>query len=93
MVQLAYLELMQPSLPEALDALAAEKISAVRVVPVFFGSGGHVKQDLPRLVENARAKHSMKIEIEAPIGDQAQVIEAIAGAIAFSSKKGGRASP
>lgn len=91
-VRLAYLELMQPSLPDAIAALAAEGAKSVRVVPVFFGQGGHTKQDLPKLVAAARERHpALKISVDAPIGEQACVIEAIAAAIATAP--GDRSSP
>jgi sirohydrochlorin cobaltochelatase len=81
-VRVAYLELMQPSLEQAIGALARE-VGEIRVVPVFFGAGGHVKEDLPRLVARARERHpGVAIELDAPIGEQAAVIEAIAAAIA-----------
>ena len=81
-MRLAYLELMRPALAEALDELAREGVTAIRVVPVFFGAGGHVKQDLPRLVQEARRAHpSVEIQIDAPIGEQPRVLEAIADAI------------
>ena len=54
-VAVAYLETMKPTLLEALAALAARRATAVRVVPVFLGLGGHLKQDLPKLVAEARA--------------------------------------
>jgi sirohydrochlorin cobaltochelatase len=82
-VKLAYLELMQPSLDEAIAALVREGAGAIRVIPVFLGAGGHVKDDLPKLVAGARAQHpKVVIELEAPIGEQAAVIEAIAASIA-----------
>jgi sirohydrochlorin cobaltochelatase len=82
-VKLAYLELMQPSLEQALAELAAAGVSSIRVVPVFLGQGAHLKEDLPTLVVNARKKHpAIKIELERPIGEQTAVIEAIAGVIA-----------
>jgi sirohydrochlorin cobaltochelatase len=82
-VRLAYLELMQPSFDEAIAALVGEGVSAIRVVPVFLGAGGHVKADLPRLAANARKKHPrISIRVEPPIGEQSAVIEAIAAAIA-----------
>ena len=82
-VRLAYLELMQPSLGEAIAALATQGIQSIRVVPVFLGQGGHTKQDLPRLVDAARSRHAgLSITLDAPIGEQASVIEAIAAAIA-----------
>jgi sirohydrochlorin cobaltochelatase len=81
-VALAYLEFMKPTLAEAIDALAGQA-SAIRVIPVFLGTGGHVKDDLPRLVQAARTRHpSLDIRIDPTIGDQASVIEAIAAVIA-----------
>jgi sirohydrochlorin cobaltochelatase len=85
-VRLAYLELMSPSLAEAIATLVNEGVTAIRVVPVFLGVGGHTRHDLPKLVEVARARHGgVQITLDAPIGEQASVIEAIAAAIA---KKG-----
>ena len=89
-VKLAFLELMQPPLAEAIAALVAEGATAIRVVPVFLGTGAHVAQDLPRLVERARTDHPrVAITLEPPIGEQPAVIEAIAAAII---RPGGRAS-
>ena len=83
LVRVAYLELMRPSLAEAVAALAAAGASSIRVVPLFLGPGGHVKEDLPRLVADARRAHpQLEVELEKPIGEQPAVIEAIAAAIA-----------
>lgn len=85
-VRLAYLELMSPSLGDAISALVADGAKSIRVVPVFLGQGGHTKQDLPKLAAAARERHAgAEITIEPPIGEQPSVIEAIAAAIA---KKG-----
>jgi len=84
-VALAYLELMQPPLDVAIGELVTQGATSIRVVPVFLGAGGHVKDDLPRLVARARADHpKVKIQTAAPIGEQPAVIEAIAAAIARS---------
>jgi sirohydrochlorin cobaltochelatase len=81
-VRLAYLELMRPALPEALAALAQDGTTTIRVVPVFLGAGGHVKEDLPRLVQETLARHpQLRVEIDAPIGEQDAVLRAIAAAI------------
>lgn len=81
-VALAYLESMRPTLAEAIAALARDGATAVRIVPVFLAAGGHVKEDLPRLVREARAAHpSLRIEIDPPIGEQPAVLRAIAAAI------------
>jgi sirohydrochlorin cobaltochelatase len=82
-VRLAFLELMRPSLDEAIAALVGEGATVIRVVPVFLGQGGHVKEDLPQLLDAARRRHpATQFSLEPPIGEQASVIEAIATAIA-----------
>ena len=79
-VAVAYLESMAPTLEEAIAALG---VSSVRVVPVFLGQGGHVKEDLPKLIAAAQKRHAgMTIRLEPAIGEQPSVIEAIAAAIA-----------
>lgn len=78
-VALAYLE-HGPSLEEAVAALAARGAMSIRVVPLFLGQGGHVKEDLPRLVAGAQ-RSDVKVMLEKTIGEQAEVIEAIAAAI------------
>jgi sirohydrochlorin cobaltochelatase len=92
LVKIAYLELMQPSLDAAIADMVASGVASIRIVPLFFGAGGHVKEDLPRLV--AAANPPVQVTIDPPIGEQAPVIEAIAAAIANeSARPGGRASP
>jgi sirohydrochlorin cobaltochelatase len=82
-VKLAFLELMPPSLEQAIAALANEGARAIRIVPVFLGKGGHVSDDLPRLAAKASKDHpGMRVQLEPPIGEQASVIEAIAAAVA-----------
>lgn len=80
---LAFLDLMQPSLPECAAALFAEGVRSLKVVPVFFGTGGHLKDDLPRLVAQVRRQHpGLEITVEPPVGERPEVISAIANAIA-----------
>jgi len=82
-VVIAYLESMQPALAEAIGTLVQHGATSIRVVPVFLGAGSHIKEDLPRLVARARTDHpKVAIRLDAPIGEQSTVIEAIAAAIA-----------
>jgi sirohydrochlorin cobaltochelatase len=86
LVSVAYLELMRPTLDEAVAALATAGAKSIRIVPLFLGQGGHVKEDLPRLVAAAAAaRPALRLILEAPIGEQPAVIEAIAAAIAAGS--------
>lgn len=82
-VELAYLELMSPTLEEALARLAARGARRVRVVPVFLGQGAHLRRDLPALAAAAGARHpGLEIALEPAIGEQPEVIAALAAAIA-----------
>lgn len=56
-VRCAYVELCAPNLAEAAASLVALGTTAVRVVPLFLGMGKHAREDLPQLVQAARAQH------------------------------------
>ena len=81
-VELAYLERMRPTLEEALTSLIGEGAKRVRIVPVFLGEGGHVREDLPKLAAAARARHpGVEIVLEQTIGERQEVTDAIAAVI------------
>lgn len=54
-VEVAYIELARPLVGEALTALASEERRIV-VVPVFLFASGHVKNDLPLAIAEARRR-------------------------------------
>ena len=77
-VSLAFLELMEPRLPERVAELAAQAITAVTVVPVFLGQGGHLLRDLPLIVEQLRLDHpGMDITVSGAVGEDASVLAAM----------------
>jgi sirohydrochlorin cobaltochelatase len=82
LVELAYLERMKPTLDEAVALLASKGARRVRIVPVFLGAGGHVREDLPKLAAGARARHpGVEIVLEQTIGERQEVTDAIAAVI------------
>ncbi len=56
-VRQAFLELMEPRLPQVLAELGAQGTTAVAVLPVFWSEGGHVLRDLPALITQAQQQH------------------------------------
>ena len=56
-VRCAYLELCTPSLPDAVQELAAQGASRITVVPMFLGTGKHAREDLPVLMQDLRSAH------------------------------------
>ena len=78
-IALAYLELMSPTLEEAIAALVTDGALAITVFPLFMAQGGHLKQDIPRILDAIRATHPrIPIALESAIGEVPEVLDAIA---------------
>lgn len=78
-VELAYLEHLPPSLNETVRRLAEGGARSIRVVPLFFGRGGHLREDVPRLVAAIAAElPEVAIEVTLPAGDDDDVQRALA---------------
>ncbi len=78
-VRCAYLELMQPDLAGAVQALAALGVQQVRIIPMFLGVGKHARQDLPALVQALTAAHpQLHRELEPAIGEHPKVVDLMA---------------
>jgi sirohydrochlorin cobaltochelatase len=80
-VRLAYLELMTPDLPTAAADLVATGCDSVTVLPLFLGAGGHVRRDLPAIIDGLRASYpQVRWHQPPPVGELPAVIDAIAAA-------------
>jgi sirohydrochlorin cobaltochelatase len=50
------------------------------VFPLFMAQGGHLKQDLPRILDAIRASYPhIPIALESAIGEAPEILEAVAG--------------
>lgn len=77
-VRLAFLELMEPKLPETVAQLVADGVGEVTIVPVFLGQGGHLLRDLPLLAEGLRAAHpGLKLTVAGAVGEDPGVLAAM----------------
>ncbi|HIV70307.1 MAG TPA: CbiX/SirB N-terminal domain-containing protein [Candidatus Aquabacterium excrementipullorum] len=80
-VALAFLEFMSPTLLEAGAQLADQGCQRVTVVPLFLGAGGHVRKDLPVLIDQLRQSHPGTAWHLAPaVGETDTVVRALADA-------------
>jgi sirohydrochlorin cobaltochelatase len=78
-VVLAYLELMTPSLREAVTTMIDDGCSRIDVLPLFLGTGGHVRNDLPKLLAEIEASRpGVKLTLHIAAGETEMVIEAMA---------------
>ena len=80
-VGLAFLEFMSPDLPTAAAQAVADGAVQVDVVPLFLGAGGHVRKDLPVILEGLRAAYpQVQFSLHPAIGEMSSVIQAMAQA-------------
>jgi len=78
-VEVAFLELMTPDVATAVQVLAAEGCRRIDVVPLFLGMGGHLRRDLPPLLDAVAARHpSIAITLHPAAGEAPGVIAALA---------------
>ena len=78
-VELAFLEWMEPPLEGAIERLLAQGVQEVCVVPLFLGQGGHVREDLPRLLDQAGQRFKgLKLSAKPAIGEDLGVLLAVA---------------
>ena len=77
-VELAFLELMQPSLSGAIQKIVAQGIRDITVIPVFFGQGSHLRNDFPRILEECQSEFSdISLNATPAVGENLLVLQAI----------------
>ncbi len=82
-VRLAFLELMTPNLATACRGLIDDGCARIEITPLFLGAGGHVRRDLPLLLDALRTEHpAITFQLHAVVGEQQSVIDAMAAAAA-----------
>lgn len=78
-VRLAFLEFMSPTLREAGADLVATGCQRVTVVPLFLGAGGHVRKDLPALMDELTAQYpAVQWRLSRAVGETELLIQALA---------------
>ncbi len=87
-VELAFLEFMAPDLIAAGAALADAGCTEVDVLPLFLGTGGHVRKDLPALLDRlAQARPQVRWTLRPAIGEIDSVVQAMARAALASMEQ------
>ena len=80
-VRAAFLDFMQPDLANAAEELVAAGCTHLRVEPVFIAMGGHMREDVPRIVAGVRARHpGVAIEVQEALGEHEAVLDRMAHA-------------
>ena len=80
-VACAYLELTEPSLPQAVTQAVTLGHVNIRVLPMFLGLGKHVREDLPILMAQLQRDHPhVRFDLQPAVGEQSAVLDALAQA-------------
>src|SRR5690554_5623413 len=67
-VEAAFLELCGPSFDDVVDQLVRDGHDEIVVVPLLLVEAYHAKIDVPKVVEAARTRHNVKIQVTKVLG-------------------------
>jgi sirohydrochlorin cobaltochelatase len=81
-VQLSFLEFMSPGVEDGAHLVAAQGCQVIHVVPMFLGASGHVRRDIPPLIEKLEQHYGPGIRWvqHSALGEHPGVIQAMTDA-------------
>lgn len=69
LVEVAHMEIVEPSIPTALGKCVERGAQEIVVAPYFLSPGRHIQKDIPKIVSDAALQYpEVNIEIAEPIG-------------------------
>ena len=78
-VTCAYLELTEPSLPDAAANLVSTGVSDIIILPMFLGVGRHAREDLPALITDLKQNHPNTVfQVQPAVGENPAVLDLLA---------------
>ena len=81
-VEVAHLEIAQPSIERGLEACVEAGAVEIAVHPFFLSPGRHTTEDIPRLVEEAARRHpDVDVRITPHLGASANIVDLILGQV------------
>ncbi|MCK6411066.1 MAG: CbiX/SirB N-terminal domain-containing protein [Azonexus sp.] len=80
--ELCFLEFMQPTLSQAAADCIAAGATRIVVIPLFIAQGGHLKRELPEMLEKLRSTWPQaEFCLTGPVGEHDLVVQAMAAAV------------
>jgi len=68
-VEGCFMELCSPNMPDTIDIMYKNGVRELVVVPYFLFSGIHIKEDIPGILKEVKARYGdLKISMARPIG-------------------------
>ena len=87
-VAMGYLEFARPIIREGLDRLRAQGVERILAVPGMLFATGHVKNDVPSVLNAYAAEHGVRIEMGRDLGIDAKLLAAARDRIAAALEQG-----
>ncbi|GIL64675.1 hypothetical protein Vafri_18578 [Volvox africanus] len=86
-VEIAHMEIAQPTIEEAISRCAARGARTVVVAPYFLSRGRHIQEDIPALVRQAQQRYpELSCVIAEPIGIDVLMVQLISNRVATALK-------
>jgi len=76
-VVLAFMELSEPSLETRVAELAAQGITQIEILPLFFAAGRHLREDVPGQLEDIAREHPISLRLLDPVGQHPAFVDAL----------------
>ncbi len=78
-LELAYMELAEPSLQSMIEQLATEGFDDIDILPLFFAAGRHLRKDVPQLLQQIQeqSEQPLSLTLQQPVGLEPEIAEAI----------------
>lgn len=71
----AFLEVTRPSIPEGIDACVNKGATEIIILLNFLNTGRHVDEDIPGIIDKARAKYpEVTFQVTTPVGQHDQIL-------------------
>ena len=85
-VELAFLERMLPSFDDAIAKMQLLGIKEITIAPIFLAIGGHMRKDLPKLIEATQLRTGIVFKVLPALGEADVLIGAIADWVTDAAK-------
>lgn len=75
-IEIAYLELTEPTIPEGLDRCLASGAVRIRMLPFFLSAGAHVTRDLEEFRSEFAKEHpDLTVQLCPPLGLHPSIVD------------------
>ena len=76
----AFLELAEPSIEDAVDALVAKGSKQIVLLPYFLSAGRHVHEDIPTIIATKQKEHTdVELSMAPYLGEANELVDVLLG--------------